>query len=86
MEFHFGRQESPDKLEIHATPLDKYGKSATASADSKLSRSLKAHGSGVERTIPVELPPREYVVDVYVEESQTMGLGQADYFFRVMVE
>ena len=86
MVFRYGGQESPDKLEISATPLDKYGKSETASAESNPSRSLKALGSGVERTIPIELPPREYVVDVYVEESQPMGLGQADYFFRVMVE
>ena len=86
MVIRFGGQESPDKLKISATPLDKYGKSATASADSNLSRSLKALGLGVERTIPVELPPREYVVSVYVEESQPLGLGQADYFFRVMVE
>lgn len=86
MVFRFGGQESPDKLKISATPLDKYGKSATASADSNLSRSLKALGSGVERTIPVELPPREYVVSMYVEKSQPLGLGQADYYFRVMVE
>ncbi len=84
--FRFGGQESPDKLKISATPLDKYGKSATASADSNLSRSLKALGSGVERTIPVELPPREYVVSVYVEKSQPLGLGQTDYFFRIMVK
>ena len=86
MVFRFGGQESPDKLKISATPLDKYGKSATASADSNLSRSLKALGSGVERTIPVEFPPREYVVSMYVEKSQPLGLGQADYYFRVMVE
>ncbi len=86
MVFRFGGQEPPDKLEIYVTPLDEYGKSETASADSNRSRRLKALGSGVERTIPVELPPREYVVDVYVEESQPLGLGQADYFFRVMVE
>jgi hypothetical protein len=86
MVFRYGGQDSPDRLEISVTPLDKYGKSETASADSKPSRSLKAVGSGVERTIPVELPPREYVVDVYVEKSQPLGLGQADYFFRVKVE
>ena len=86
MVFRFGGQESPDKVEISVTPRDKYGKSPTASADSNLSRSLQTLGSGVERTIPVELPPREYVVSVYVEKSQPIGLGQADYFFRVMVE
>jgi len=45
-------------------------------------RSLKVHGSGVERTIPAELPPGEYAVDVFVIEPQ----GDASYSFRVMVE
>ena len=60
------------------------GKNDTSSASANLnrSRSLKAHGSGVERTIPAELPPGEYVVDVHVTEPQ----GGASYFFRVMVE
>jgi hypothetical protein len=47
-------------------------------------RSLNAQGSGVIRTIPAELLPGEYVVDVYVEEPQTDN--QASYFFRIMVE
>jgi len=85
MEFRFGGQGAPDRLKIHVTPLDEYGKSVSARADSNL-RPLKAFGSGLERTIPVELPPGEYVVDVYVEKSQSLGLGQTDYFFRVMVE
>jgi hypothetical protein len=83
MVFRFGGQKSTDKVEISVTPRDEYGK-LSASADSNLSRSLKALGSGVERTIPVELPPREYVVSVYVEVSQPFN--QTDYFFRVMVE
>jgi hypothetical protein len=85
MVFRYGGRKSPDKLEIHVNPLDKKDTSS-ASADPNLSRSLKALGSGVERTIPVEVPPGEYVVRVYVEESQPLGLGQADYFFRIMVE
>ena len=85
MVFRYGGQKSPDRLETHVNLLDKKDTSS-ASGNSKLSRSLKALGSGVERTIPVELPPREYVVDVYVEESQPLGLGQADYYFRIMVE
>ncbi len=85
MVFRYGGRRSPDKLEIRVDALGKKGTS-TATGDSKLSRSLKALGSGVERTIPVELPPREYLVDVYVEESQPFGLGQADYYFRLMVE
>jgi hypothetical protein len=83
MVFRYGGQSSPDTVKVRAFPLNKQGTS-TSSANS--SRALKAQGPGVERTIPVELPPREYVVDVYVEKSQTMGLGQTDYYFRIMVE
>ena len=81
MVFRYGGQSSPDTVKARAFPLNKQGTS-TASADP--SRSLKAHGSGVERTIPAELPSREYVVDVYVEKSQPFG--QAGYYFRVVVE
>ena len=47
-------------------------------------RSLKAYGSGVERTIPVELQPRRpgYAIVVTVKEPQ----GKVSYAFRVMVE
>jgi hypothetical protein len=38
----------------------------------------------VERTIPAELPPGEYAVEVFVEEPQPAN--QASYYFRVMVE
>ena len=81
MVFHYEGQSSPDMVKATATSLNKQGTS-TAGADSKVSRSLKAQGSGVERTIPAELPPREYVVLVFVREPQ----GDASYFFRVMVE
>jgi hypothetical protein len=81
MVFRYGGQRSPKMVTIDVYPLDKKGTS-TASADSDLSGSLKVHGSGVERTIPVELPPGEYVVDVFVIEQQ----GDASYSFRVMVE
>jgi hypothetical protein len=43
--------------------------------------SLKAHGPGAERTIPAELPPGEYAVDVFVIEPQ----GVASYYFHVVV-
>ena len=81
MVFHYGGQRSPDTVEATAFPLNKQGKS-TASADPNLSHSLKARGSGIERTIPAELPPREYVVDVFVIEPQ----GDASYVFRIVVE
>ena len=43
---------------------------------------LNTQGSGVQRTIPAEMPPGEYVLNVNVEELQ----GGADYYFHVMVE
>jgi hypothetical protein len=46
---------------------------------------LEVHGSGVERTIPAELPPREYLVWVNVEDPQ-VDLGDLAYEFRVKVE
>jgi hypothetical protein len=82
MVFRYGGQRAPKTVgHIHASALGKKGKS-TASADPNFSRSLKAHGSGVERTITAELAQGEYVLDVFVTESQ----GDATYYFRVMVE
>ncbi len=80
MVFRYGGQRAPKTVGIHASALGGKG-TATASADPKLSRLLKVHGSGVERTIAVELPPGEYVVSVFVTELQ----GDATYYFRVMV-
>ncbi len=85
MVFHFGGQSSPDTVKAGAAPLIARTVpegTSTASADPNRSRPLKALGSGVERTIPVELPPAEYAVEVFVIEPQ----GDAVYFFRVMVE
>jgi hypothetical protein len=79
--FRYGGQRPPKKVGARASPLSK-NDTSSASANLNRSRSLKAHGSGVERTIPAELPPGEYVVDVHVTEPQ----GGASYFFRVMVE
>jgi hypothetical protein len=81
MVFRYGGQRPPKKVGAGASPLSKHGTS-TASPDLNRSRSLKTHGSGVERTIPVELPPGEYVVDVFVTVQQ----GDAVYYFRVMVK
>jgi hypothetical protein len=82
--FDYGGQRPPIKVGVGAYPLSKDGTS-TASAESN--RSLKVHGSGVERTIPVELPPGEYVVDVFIREPKaTRGYNDAVYYFRVMVE
>jgi hypothetical protein len=79
--FRYGGQRPPKKVRARASPLSK-NDTSNASANLNRSRSLKAHGSGVERTIPAEVPPGEYVVDVHVTEPQ----GGASYFFRLMVE
>jgi hypothetical protein len=75
MVFRYGGQRSPSMVQIHVRPLGKKGGSHP---------SLQAHGSGVERkrTIPADLPPGEYVLQVFVKEQQ----GDAVYYFRVMVE
>ena len=85
MVFRYEGQSSPDTVKAGAAPLIARAVpegTSTASADPNRSRPLKALGSGVERTIPVELPPAEYAVEVFVIEPQ----GDAVYFFRVMVE
>jgi hypothetical protein len=87
MAFRYGGQRSPDTVNAGAVPLDKLkaygsGEGGTTVRVGGPGVSLKAHGSGVERTIPVELSPGEYVVDVDVTVQQ----GDPSYFFRVMVE
>jgi hypothetical protein len=73
MVFRYGRQRPPNTVQINVNPL---GKKAGSQP------SLNAKGSGVERTIPAELPPGEYVLGVFVVEQQ----GDASYSFRIMVE
>jgi hypothetical protein len=95
MVFRYGRQRSPDTVNAGAVALDKKGQPRPPSSHKKgqprpltprpLTSGhppLEAHGSGVERTIPVELPQGEYSVYVDVTEPQ----GDASYYFRVMVE
>jgi hypothetical protein len=77
MVFRYGEQRSPDRVKADAFTLNKKGYPVWPSR-----RSLKVHGSGLERTIPAEVPPGEYVVDVFVVEPQ----GDANYSFHVMVE
>ena len=79
MVFRYGGQSPPDSVSFGAVPLNKNG---TSTPLENPNRSLKAHGSGVERTIPVELPQGEYVVDVFLREQQ----NDASYDFHVMVE
>jgi opacity protein-like surface antigen len=73
----YGGQWSPDRMKASAFTLNKKLYPVWSSR-----RSLKVHGSGVERTIPAEAPPGEYVMDVFVLEPQ----GDANYSFHVMVE
>jgi hypothetical protein len=77
MVFRYGGQSPPKMGELAAYPLNKQ-KTGLMRPD----RSLKAHGSGVQRTIPAELPPGEYVLEVLIKERQ----GDASYYFRIMVE
>lgn len=72
MVFGYGGQKPPNTVEVHAWPLGKKGGPSHP----------KAHGTGVERTIPAELPPGEYVLEVSVKEQR----GNAFYFFRIIVD
>jgi hypothetical protein len=81
MVFRYGGQSSPKMGEVKAYPRNKLHKKRQDLHPTH--RSLQAHGSGVERTIPAKLPPGDYVVDVYVEEPPDNQVG---YYFRVMVE
>jgi hypothetical protein len=45
-------------------------------------RTLKVQGSGVQRTISAELPPGEYVLEVFTKGQQY----DASYYFRVVTE
>jgi hypothetical protein len=85
--FRYGGQTPPKKLGAAAYPLSK-NDTSSASPDPSRSHSIKAHGSGVERTIPVELPAGEYVADVFIQVPQTTthGVNDATYYFRIMVE
>lgn len=81
MVFRYGGQSLPKMEEVKAYPRNKLHKMRQDLHPPH--RSLQAHGSGVERTIPAELPSGDYVVDMYVEESPDK---QVSYYFRVMVE
>ncbi len=78
MVFRYGGQSPPQTIEGAAYQLNTLQETSTY----RPYRSLKAQGSGVQRTISAELPPGEYVLEVSVEEQQ----GGAPYYFRVMVE
>lgn len=78
MVFSYGGQSPPRTVEAGAYSLNKLKKAGVVRPD----RSLKAQGSGVQRTIPAELPPGEYVLEVFVKVQQ----HDASYYFRIMVD
>jgi hypothetical protein len=79
MVFRYEAPRPPKKVSVSAASFDRTDMFGGPRGSR---RSLKAHGSGVERTIPAELPPGEYGVYVYVTDPQ----GDPYYLFRVMVE
>jgi len=78
MVFRYGGQSPPNTVEVRAYALKKLQKTGTYRPDS----TLKAQGSGAQRTISAALPPGEYVLEVSVKEQQ----DDAAYYFRVVVE
>jgi hypothetical protein len=80
MVFRYGGQDPPKTVEAGVYSLDKLKDKKGGVV--RLDRSLKAHGSGVQRTIPATLPPGEYVLEVSIAANEEDG---ADYYFRIMV-
>jgi hypothetical protein len=79
MVFRYGGQDPPKTVEARAYSLKKLQEKIPAMRPDS---SLEAQGSGVQRTIPAELPPGEYVLEV----SVTVQQGDSSYYFRIMVE
>jgi hypothetical protein len=84
MLFRYETQRPPNKVIATAYPLiaDK-NRTPGDPQGWRPDRSLKAHGSGVERTIPVELQPRRPGYAIVVAEKDPQG--RVSYSFRVMV-
>ena len=80
MVFRHGGQDPPKTVEAGVYSLDKLKDKKGGVV--RLERSLKAHGSGVQRTIPAGLPPGGYVLEVSIKGQQY----DASYAFRIVVE
>ncbi len=80
MVFRYGWQNPPKTVEAGAYSLNKLKNEKPGVV--RPDRSLKAQGSGVQRTIPAKLLPGEYVLEVFVKVQQ----GDPSYYFRIMVE
>ena len=79
MVFRYGGQDPPKTVESKAYALKKLQrKEATMRPES----TMKAQGSGVQRTIPAELSPGEYVLEVFTKNQK----DETYYYFRIMVE
>ena len=76
----FGGQTTPNKVSASATVL--LGRVDTNGGGFGRELSLRARGSGMERTIPAEMPPDEYLMEVHITATQ----GDAPYIFPVMVQ
>jgi hypothetical protein len=81
MVFHYEAPRPPDKVTAYARTFLGVTLYDAAKVGSHQYR-LEFHGSGVERTIPAQLPPREYLVYVSVDDPQ----GAISYTFRIMVQ
>jgi hypothetical protein len=79
MVFRYGGQNPPKTVEAGAYALNKLKK---ARGVVRPDRSLKVQRSGVQGTIPANMPPGGYVLEVFVEVQQ----GDASYYFRIVVE
>jgi hypothetical protein len=79
MVFRYEAPRPPKKVSVSAKSFDEKD---MFGAPVGSPRRLYAHGSGVERTIPAELPPGEYGLYVYVTAPQ----GDPYYVFRVVVQ
>jgi hypothetical protein len=80
MVFRYGGQNPPKTVEAGAYSLNELMNKKGGVV--RYDHTLNTQGSGVQRTIPAEMPPGEYVLDVLVEEQQ----NGADYYFHVMVD
>ena len=80
MVFRYGGQNPPKTVEAGAYSLKKLKKTGGVV---RPDRTLKAYGSGVQRTIPAKLPPGEYVLEVSIGANEQNG---ADYYIRIVVE
>src|SRR5829696_2796649 len=70
MVFRYGGQNPPKTVEAGAYSLNKLKNPNPKGGVYRYDHKLNTQGSGVQRTIPAEMPPGEYVLDVSVKEQQ----------------